>query len=294
MRLVTPFDPWKSRMCTCPEKYSFNPYTGCDHRCRYCYSTYIPNFFNARPKKMLLQRLERDLRRIESNSIISMSNSSDPYPPMEKELGITRDAIKVIKRKNLRLLVITKSDAVLRDSDLLKDMRSAVAITITTFNPEIFEKAEPFAPDPRERLKALKELKKEGIPVILRLDPVMPGLNDVEIEEVIERASFVDHVVSSTLKLRYDSYSRIANAFPELRDFYRKIYFKEGERIQGSFYLRKKFRMEILKRVAEKCRELGISYGFCREGISFDGESCDGSHLTLTSKSDEFLLQKMG
>jgi len=284
MRLVTPFDPWKSRMCTCPEKYSFNPYTGCDHRCRYCYSTYIPNFFNARPKKMLLQRLERELRSIEGNSIISMSNSSDPYPPMERELGITRDAIKIIGRRNLRLLVITKSDGVLRDSDLLKEMRSAVAITITTFNPEIFEKAEPFAPDPRERLKALKKLKKEGIPVILRLDPVMPGLNDGEVEEVIEKASFVDHIVSSTLKLRHDSYSRMVNAFPELRDLYKKIYFKEGERIQGSFYLRRGLRMEILERIAEKCRELGISYGFCREGIGFDAESCDGSHLTLTSE----------
>ncbi|WP_456370960.1 radical SAM protein [Geoglobus sp.] len=279
MSLITPFDPWKSRLCTCPPKFSLNPYTGCDHRCRYCYSTYIPNFFSARPKKRLLVRLDKELKKLPKNSLISMSNSSDPYPPMERDMGLTRNVLRQISEKNLRLLVITKSDIVARDADILKNMRAAVSITVTTLDEDVAGKMEPNAPEPERRIRALKRLKKAGVPVILRLDPVMPKINDENFEEVLERASFVDHVVSSTLKLRGDSYSRIVKEFPELKEHYRRLYFREGERLGGSWYLRRDLRMGFLSGIAEKCEELGISYAFCREGIPFKAGSCDGSHL---------------
>ncbi len=279
MNLITPFDPWKSKMCTCPEKYSFNPYTGCDHKCRYCYSTYIPNFYNARPKKRLLIRLEKELRNLPKNALISMSNSSDPYPPMETELEITRKSIELIREKNLRLMVITKSDIVLRDVDVIKNMRAVVAITVTTLDEEISGKLEPFAPKPKKRIDALKKLKKSGIPVILRLDPVIPLLTDDSIDDVLEKSKFVDHVVTSTLKLRGDSYSRISESFPELKELYRELYFKKGEKIGGSWYLPKVIRDYLLSKVVNKCEELGLSYAFCREGAPFKAKSCDGSHL---------------
>lgn len=279
MSLVTPFDPWKSKLCTCPPKFSLNPYTGCDHRCLYCYSTYIPNFFKARPKQRLLVKLERELKNLPENALISMSNSSDPYPPMERDLELTRNAIRLMAEKDLRLLIITKSDIVARDADVLKNMRAAVSITVTTLEEDTAKRIEPFAPEPKKRIRALKKLKKSGIPVILRFDPVMPGINEEGFEDVLERASFVDHVVTSTLKLRGDSYSRIVKDFPELKEEYRRMYFREGERVGGSWYLRKSIREELLSRVAEKCEELGISYAFCREGIPFRARSCDGSHL---------------
>ncbi|WP_457591512.1 radical SAM protein [Geoglobus sp.] len=279
MRLITPFDPWKSRMCTCPRKYSFNPYTGCDHRCRYCYSTYIPNFFSARPKQMLLVRLERELKSLPENALISMSNSSDPYPPMERELELTRNALRLIAERNLRLLVITKSDIVVRDADILSGMRAAVSVTVTTLDRDLASRIETNAPEPERRIVALKELKRAGIPVILRLDPIMPGINEDHVEDVLEKARFVDHVVSSTLKLRGDSYRRVAKAFPDLREMLRELYFRQGERVGGSWHLRKGIRVKLLSRVAEKCEELGISYAFCREGFPFKAGSCDGSHL---------------
>ncbi len=279
MRLITPFDPWKSRVCTCPRKYSFNPYTGCDHKCRYCYSTYIPNFFSARPKQRLLVRLERELKSLPENALISMSNSSDPYPPMERELELTRNALRLIAERNLRLLVITKSDIVVRDADILSSMRAAVSVTVTTLDRDLASRIEPNAPEPEKRIVALKELKRAGIPVILRLDPIMPGINEDHVEDVLERARFVDHVVSSTLKLRGDSYRRVAEAFPDLREMLRELYFRQGERVGGSWYLRKSIRVKLLSRVAEKCEELGISYAFCREGLPFKAGSCDGSHL---------------
>ncbi|ADC65161.1 Radical SAM domain protein [Ferroglobus placidus DSM 10642] len=279
-KLLAPFDPWKSKLCTCPAKLSFNPYTGCNHRCLYCYSTYIPNFFNARPKERLLIRLEKELREIKAEALISMSNSSDPYPEMEKSLELTRASLEMFKERGLKVLVITKSDLVTRDIDILKDMKSAVAITITTLDESLAEKIEPNAPSPKRRLRALKKVKEAGIPAILRLDPVIPFLNE-NVEEVLERAKFVDHVVSSTLKLRADSFSRLSKAFPELKEKFKELYFKQGEKIGGSWYLRRELRVKLLSKVAEKCEELNLSYAFCREGIPFKAKSCDGSHLLL-------------
>lgn len=276
MSVITKFDPWKNELCTCPEKYSFNPYTGCMHKCAYCYSTYIPNFWKVREKKNLFRRLKKDLENLESNALISMSNSSDPYPPLEKKKKITRKCLEVMKEYDIRVLIITKSEIVKRDVDLLKKMRCAVAVSITGFSSKIFE---PFAPLPEKRIETLKFLKKHGIPVILRLDPLLPWMEKEEWIKVLEKCDFVDHVVSSTLKLRKDSFERITKIDPLLRDFLKKLYFENGEKIRNSWYLEKKLREKMLGIIAEKCEELGISYAFCREGFKFKAKSCDGSHL---------------
>ncbi len=277
--LVKPFDPWRSRICTCGDKFSFNPYTGCAHGCLYCYATYIPKFSHLRVKQRLLPRLEKDLKKLPRDALISMSNSSDPYPPVERELELTRQCLSLIKERNFRLLVITKSDIVARDADILSEMRCAVSITVTTLNAEKAAIIEPQAPEPQKRVEALKKLKDAGIPVVLRLDPVIPFLTENDALDVLEACDFVDHVVTSTLKLRSDSFKKITTAFPELREKYRDLYFGKGEKIQNSWYLPAEMRKRLLDTVAEKCDELGISYAFCREGFNFKAKSCDGSHL---------------
>jgi DNA repair photolyase len=276
--LVKPFDPWKSKLCTCGDKFSFNPYTGCAHGCLYCYATYIPKFSHLRVKQRLLPRLEKDLRKLPENALISMSNSSDPYPPVERELELTRRCLLLIKEYDFRLLVVTKSDIVARDADILSEMRCAVSITVTTLSKKA-SVIEPQAPNPYKRVEALKELKDAGIPVVLRLDPLIPFLTEREALEVIEACDFVDHVVTSTLKLRGDSFKKITTAFPELLEKYRGLYFERGEKIQNSWYLPVEMRKRLLDMVAEKCNELGISCAFCREGFNFEAKSCDGSHL---------------
>ncbi len=284
--VIRPFDPWKSPLCTCPEKYSLNPYTGCSHHCVYCYSTYIPNFYRLKTKERLLIRVEKDLSRLPKRSLISMSNSSDPYPPLERRLGLTRKVLELMKEHEVRLMIVTKSDIVTRDIDLIADMSAAVSVSLTTLDRKIASKLEPNAPDPTMRIKALKTLHDEGIPVVLRLDPIIPGINEGEIEKIIEECSFVSHVVSSTLKLRFDSLKRIVRTFPEL-GYYSKLY-KRGKRIQNSLYLPSNLREKMLYRVKEICESYGIGYAFCREGIDFSNshdlsdfraKSCDGSHL---------------
>jgi DNA repair photolyase len=224
-----------------------------------------------------LSRVEKDLSKLPKHALISMSNSSDPYPPLEKKLGLTRKVLELIKEHDMDLMIVTKSDIVTRDIGLIGEMNAAVSISITTLDKELAAKLEPGAPEPTKRIEALRRLHSEKIPVVLRLDPIIPGKSEGEIEKIIEECSFVSHVVSSTLKLRFDSLRRMLNTFPEL-EHYHKLY-KKGEKIQNSFYLPLDLRKQLLENVREVCERYGIGYAFCREGIDFKAKSCDGSHL---------------
>ena len=149
--ILRPFDPWKNPLCTCPAKLSLNPYTGCPHGCIYCYaSSYIPRFQECRPKVDLLKRLEKDLAKIKPDTLVAMSNSSDPYPSMEKELRLSRRCLQILKKMDCRVQVVTKSDLVAEDADLLASMKATVAVTVTTLKDSICRKLEPGAVLPRK------------------------------------------------------------------------------------------------------------------------------------------------
>lgn len=265
MRVIREFDPWKSPLCTCPKKYSFNPYTGCAHGCLYCYATYIPSFFKLREKRNLFRNLERDLQELPANALISMSNSSDPYPPVEKAREITRKCLEIMKDYDVRVMVVTKSDIVVRDLRLLSEMRSAVSITITGL-----DEFEPNAPPTEKRIEALKAVKDAGIPAVLRLDPVIPGVNESKLD-IIKKA-MPDHVVTSTLKLKADSLARMAKKLPWLKRI-------EFERKGAYRYFPEEVRRRVLFKIKSFCEEIGVGVGFCREGFEFPSKSCDGSHL---------------
>lgn len=116
MNLISKFDLWHSTLCTCPPKLTFNPYTGCDHACVYCYaSSYIPKFSNCRPKKDLIQRLRKEAA-ARSCEILSISNSSDPYPNLEAKTESMLNCLEILARQNCKVQIITKSNLVIRDS----------------------------------------------------------------------------------------------------------------------------------------------------------------------------------
>lgn len=282
--IIRLFDPWKSSLCTCPVKYSFDPYSGCSHRCLYCYaSSYIKDFYNCRPKKNLLGTVKKDLERLPKNAIISMSNSSDPYPHLEKEFKLTRRCLEEFRKYPVRLLIITKSDMVVRDIDLLREIRAAVTISITTLDDSLTRKIEPSAPPPSRRIQALAKLSEEDVNTGLRLDPIIPFVNDDGFRELLVEArdAGVKHVISSTFKPRFDSWKRIIQAFPELEESLKKLYIMKGERIGRSVYLEKNSRLKMMRQVAEECIKLGLSFATCREGFPelHTSPTCDGSHL---------------
>ncbi|HEC80875.1 MAG TPA: radical SAM protein, partial [Thermoplasmatales archaeon] len=185
-----------------------------------------------------------------------------------------------LARNQIKYQIITKSDLVVRDLDILKKSKCSVAITVTTLKEEVARKLEPNAPSPSRRIKALKKLHQNKIPTVARIDPIIPFLNDTEIETLVENLSFVDHIVASTFKPRYDSWRRFSKVFPDIAKKLRKHYFIDGEKRSNSWYLPKNMRFKLLSKVKQVAEDKGISFGSCRENF-YSTKSCDGSHLIL-------------
>jgi len=282
MGVIREFDPWKDPLCTCPKKYGLNPYTGCPHTCVYCYiSSYIPHAFECRPKKDLISRVARDLEKTDPALVISMANSSDPYPPVEAELELTRKCLKLMAEKGRKVQIITKSDLVLRDLDLLKSIPCVVSLTITTLDDVIASRLEPRAPKPSARLRAVKKIS-EAVPTTIRLDPIIPFVNDREIERIVEVVADLGavHVTASTFKPRADGWKRFSLAFPEEALKLRESYFRMGEKKRG-WYLPLRMREDLMRSVRDSCLKNGVTFASCREGLGHlnTGATCDGTHL---------------
>jgi len=281
LTLLTWFDPWHSKLCTCPPKLTFNPYTGCDHKCLYCYaSSYIPKFFNCRPKKDLIARLNREAARL-NGELISISNSSDPYPTIEAQNGLTRRCLQILSNYKCKVQIITKSTLVVRDSDLLKRIPSMVTLTITTDNNDLSKVLEPNAPPSTERLKSLERLIDACIPVSVRIDPIIPHLNDNPESLVKELAHIgVKHVTCSTYKVKMDNWQRLSLALPDVAEKLKPLYFERGERVGRYLYLPKNLRLKLMEGVALLAKKYGLKFAVCREGFShLNTAVCDGSWL---------------
>jgi DNA repair photolyase len=273
MMVIRPFDPWGDKYCRCPKKLSLNPYTGCSHSCIYCYITsYIPDAFTCRPKENLIKNVEADLRKIDPELPISMCNSSDPYPHIERRLLLTRKCLQILREYGRKVLLITKSDLVTRDLDILEKMKVVVSFTITSLSPSIYTVLEPMAPPPEKRLRAISLLSSSGIPCTLRLDPLIPSVNEGEAEKIVRESvgRGVKHVTISTLKPRFDSFRRMKEKFPSIKNL-------RWERRKNAFYLGRRERERLLSIGKDACEKYGVSYGTCREG--FPAGNCDGSYL---------------
>lgn len=286
MPLISQFDPWRSGLCTCPPKLTFNPYTGCDHQCVYCYaSSYIPSFNDCRPKKDALAALKREAAKLNGETI-SIANSSDPYPRAEASVGITRRCLEILAQSNCKIQIITKSNIVIRDDDLLSKIPSTVAITITTNDDDTARVIEPHAPPPSQRLRAAQELIAKGIPVSARIDPIIPFVNDQPQKLISELASVgVKHLTCSTYKAKPDNWRRLTQAMPKVVEKLKPLYFEHGEKIGGNTMLSKEHRFKLLKGTRDLALAHGLKFGVCREGLAqLNTAPCDGSWLILKEK----------
>lgn len=294
------FDPWSSPLCTCGPKLSLDPYTGCDGGCAYCYAaTYLWRYWGAdkvRPKADLARRLGRDLERLHGGadpdlaalrgSWVTVSNSSDPYPHApqanEAELGLTREALRLLGAAGMGVLLQTKSDGFVRDLDVLPPGRTVIGVTITTADPALAARLELGMPSPAQRLKAVRAATAAGFPALVRIDPLLPGLNDdpggwVELVGQLAAAG-VRQVVSSTLKLQPRSRARLLETFPELTAQFPR--FTESQGRGGYRQLPLAERRELLERLREVVLAAGLGFSVCREGglTDLNTAACDGRH----------------
>jgi DNA repair photolyase len=269
-RLLSPFDPWKGMLCTCPQKLSLNPYTGCSHGCLYCYaSSYIPRFHDCRPKVDLIRRLKKEIAKAKTEGqLVSMANSSDPYPPIEADLRLTRGCLQLFRDNDIKTAVVTKSDMVVRDLDVIASMKCCIAVTITTLDQKIASKLEPNAPSPHRRLEAIRRITEMNVSAIVRIDPIIPLINDSGLEELVDEAAQAGarHIITSTYKARPDSLNRICAEFPSETAELRLLY-QSGKSGGNCSYLPSDQRERILAVVVGAAKKQGICASFCREGL---------------------------
>lgn len=168
-------------------KNGMNIYRGCQHGCIYCDARSAcyqmeHDFEDIEVKENAPELLERALRSKRKKCMIGTGGMSDPYIPLEMELGLTRSCLEIIDRYGFGLAIQTKSDRILRDLDLLKSIhkkaKCVVQMTLTTYDEDLCRRIEPSVCTTRERVEVLKILQDEGIPTIVWMTPVLPFIND--------------------------------------------------------------------------------------------------------------------
>jgi len=185
---------------------SINPYRGCEHGCIYCFARPTHAFLGLSPgldfetklfaKTNAGQALERELAdpsyRVET---IAIGTNTDPYQPIERRYRIMRRVLEVLSAANHPVGIVTKSALVLRDLDILKSMAERglvkAALSVTTLDRKLARAMEPRASTPDKRLETLARLVDAGVPTAVMVAPVIPGLNDMEMERILERASSI-------------------------------------------------------------------------------------------------------
>ena len=200
-----------------PFDRSINPYRGCEHGCIYCFARPTHSYMGlsagldfeaklfAKPDAPRL--LERELSKPGYKvKPIAIGTNTDPYQPIEREWRIMRQILEVLDKANHPVVIVTKSALILRDIDILKSMAERglvkVGISVTTLDRKLARTMEPRASTPAKRLDAIKTLSEAGIPVAVMMAPVIPALNDHEIERILDSGKAAGATEASYVLLR--------------------------------------------------------------------------------------------
>lgn len=200
-----------------PFDLSINPYRGCEHGCVYCYARPSHQYLNLSAgldfetrlfyKKDAAAHLREELnRRSYKPSAINLGANTDPYQPLERKLGVTRSILEVLAECHHPVTIVTKGSLVVRDLDLLSRLAAErlvkVFVSVTTLDDELKRRMEPRAASPKARLGAIAKLAAAGIPVGVMFAPVVPAINDHELEGVLDAAAGAGATTAGYVLLR--------------------------------------------------------------------------------------------
>lgn len=267
---------------------SVNPYRGCEHGCVYCFArpthTWLGHsagldfetrlYAKRNAAQLLTAELAKPAYRCEP---IAIGVNTDAYQPLEKKLKITRQILQVLHDANHPAYLITKSSLVERDIDLLQAMAEkqlvSVCVSITTLDRMLARKLEPRATSPHRRLQTLEKLSKAGIPTRVSLSPVIPALNEEELDDIVAAAASTGVAAAYAIILRLPH--ELQTLFPEwLREHYpmraeriiKAIRSLREDKLNNSDFSSRMIgsgpRAEIIaQRFALACKRSGISVG---------------------------------
>jgi len=260
-----------------PFTWTINPYRGCEFACKYCYARYTHEFMEMRDgmdferkiyvKQQAAWMLRQDLRRVKRGEEIAIGTATDPYQPAERRYEVTRAIMEELARHHgLELGIVTKSNLVLRDTELLREIAEHnqlfVNITVTTVNAELARTLEPRAPRPDLRLEAVRQLNLAGVDAGVICAPVVPGITDAprDLEALVRAVAEAGgkYVYANPLFLKPCSASVflpfLEKEFPQLVGDYRRRY-QEKAFLPAAYG----------KRLSQLMRKLREKYGIGRE-----------------------------
>lgn len=249
--------------------YNMNLYKGCCHKCIYCDSRsncyQIEHFDKVRAKQNEIEILRQELRSKRKKGVIGIGAMSDTYNPFEKEYQITRKALELILYYNFGVSIETKSNLIVRDIDILKEINKKANIilkfTITTADDSLSRKIEKNVCISSERLKAMKQLSDQGLFVGTLLTPIIPFITDSEenIKEVIRLsaengAKFVFSMGGVTLRENQREYffQELDKSFPKLKEKYIETF--------GNKYFCNSLNKNWKKVFEKECNKYGLLY----------------------------------
>ncbi|HEX3572356.1 MAG TPA: radical SAM protein [Acidobacteriaceae bacterium] len=276
--------------------YSINPYRGCEFGCKYCYARYTHEFMapkEAGPTTVLstpeaFERVifmkqnaawlvEQELKRVDPRMFLAIGTATDPYQPIERRAKITRSILEVFARKQgYQLGIVTKSNLVVRDIDLLEQISArntlTVHLTITTPDAALARKLEPRAPRPDLRFEAVRRLREQGIAAGVFCSPLMPGINDAprDIDRMARRAAEAGALFFSANPLFLKPCSRdtyfefVRQHFPQLLPDYEKRFGKAE-------FAAPEYRRELSVTVRDACRRYGLRHRADDASVTLDG-----------------------
>ena len=264
-----------------PFTWTVNPYRGCEFACKYCYARYTHEFMEMRDgvdfeqkiyvKQHAADLLRQELRRVKPGEEIAIGTATDPYQPAERRYEVTRAILEEFARhEGLELGIVTKSNLVLRDIDLLQEIGRkndiSVHVTITTLNVDLARILEPRAPRPDLRMEAVRRLNQVGIDAGVSCSPAIPEITDSprDLEALVRATAEAGgkHIFANPLFLKPCSAAVfmpfLEQEFPQLAENYRSRY-------QDHAFLPKSYHQRISKLMASLRRKYGIGSDYGRE-----------------------------
>lgn len=196
---------------------SVNPYRGCEHGCIYCFARPSHAYLGMSPgldfeTRIIAKPNAADLlaaqigKRGYAVAPIAFGTNTDPYQPVEAKLGIMRACIQVLSDWNHPISLVTRGATVLRDVDILGDMAArklvAAGVSLTSLDPDLCRTMEPRAPSPATRLRMIEALSRAGVPVRVMAAPMIPALNEHEIEAILTAARDAGAIAASMIPVR--------------------------------------------------------------------------------------------
>ena len=287
----------------CPSTTNLDPYLGCSHDCLYCFApehwrlpeasftwtTGNPVVVKSNIPDLLQRHLEISRAQGEPIHPVYLSGWTDAYQPTEGSAGVTRKCLEILIQAKVAFFIVTKSSLVLRDVDLLSEARDdcAICLSICTQDEQLARLLEPGAPTVDERVETIRDLVDKGIKTIVKVDPIIPSVNDNlnAIHDLLTqlKSAKLSHVTAQVMRMTMAAWKRMSASMDVRRlELLQELYFNgEGKLTNEKGYALASYRRSLTEQIKALVNDFGFTFSTCRvaEGPQLSDGPCNGIEL---------------